>query len=127
MAKPFERASTTLSVGWPVRPGSVLAHRLGEDPDVRTLRCWKPAARTARRSSTIPLTWGLILKHRLVELGLFYRTGARNGRPAHRIARVAKVVGRRLHVDQRHGPMPAAWLRITTIGPMDLGLADWVL
>ncbi|GGF11028.1 dehydrogenase [Aliidongia dinghuensis] len=50
--------------------GCVLAHRLGEDPDVRILVL---EAGGADRSPIIkiPLTWGLILKHRMFDWGYF--------------------------------------------------------
>jgi choline dehydrogenase-like flavoprotein len=101
--------------------GSVLAHRLGEDPDVRILVL---EAGGSDRSPIIriPLTWGLILKHRLFDWGYF--TEPEPGMDGRRIecAR-GKVVGgctstngmayaRGMAEDYDH------WAR-------DLGLTDW--
>jgi choline dehydrogenase-like flavoprotein len=101
--------------------GSVLAHRLGEDPDVRIL-VLEAGGQDRSPIIKIPLTWGLILKHRLFDWGYF--TEPEPGMDGRRIecAR-GKVVGgctsingmayaRGMAEDYDH------WAH-------DLGLADW--
>jgi choline dehydrogenase-like flavoprotein len=101
--------------------GSVLAHRLGEDPDVRIL-VLEAGGPDRSPIIKIPLTWGLILKHRMFDWGYF--TEPEPGMDGRRIecAR-GKVVGgcssingmayaRGMAEDYNH------WAR-------DLGLADW--
>ena len=50
--------------------GCVLAHRLGEDPDARILLL-EAGGQDRSPIIKIPLTWGLILKHRLFDWGYF--------------------------------------------------------
>ena len=101
--------------------GCVLAHRLGEDPDVRILLL-EAGGQDRSPIIKIPLTWGLILKHRLFDWGYF--TEPEPGMDNRRIecAR-GKVVGgctsingmayaRGMAEDYDH------WAR-------DLGLPDW--
>jgi 4-pyridoxate dehydrogenase len=101
--------------------GSVLAHRLGEDPDVRIL-VLEAGGPDRSPLIKIPLTWGLILKRRLFDWGYF--TEPEPGLDDRRIecAR-GKVVGgctsingmahaRGMAEDYDH------WAH-------DLGLADW--
>ena len=101
--------------------GSVLAHRLGEDPDVRILML-EAGGHDRSPIIKIPLTWGLILQHRMFDWGYF--TEPEPGMDGRRIecAR-GKVVGgctsingmayaRGMAEDYDH------WAR-------DLGLADW--
>ena len=101
--------------------GCVLAHRLGEDPEVRILLL-EAGGQDRSPIIKIPLTWGLILKHRLFDWGYF--TEPEPGMDNRRIecAR-GKVVGgctsingmayaRGMAEDYDH------WAR-------DLGLPDW--
>ena len=101
--------------------GCVLAHRLGEDPDVRILLL-EAGGQDRSPIIKIPLTWGLILKHRLFDWGYF--TEPEPGMDGRRIecAR-GKVVGGCTSINGMAYARGMAedfdhWAR-------DLGLPDW--
>ena len=71
--------------------GCALAYRLGADPAVKIL-VLEAGGRDRSPMIKIPLTWGLILKHRLYDWGYFTQS---EGRMAHREIECArgKVIG----------------------------------
>jgi 4-pyridoxate dehydrogenase len=101
--------------------GCVLANRLGEDPGVRVL-VLEAGGQDRSPIIKIPLTWGLILKHRLFDWGYFTEPEAAMDERRIECAR-GKIVGgstsingmayaRGIAEDYNH------WAR-------DLGLPDW--
>jgi 4-pyridoxate dehydrogenase len=101
--------------------GCVLANRLGEDPGVRVL-VLEAGGQDRSPIIKIPLTWGLILKHRLFDWGYFTEPEAAMDERRIECAR-GKVVGGSTSINGMAYARGIAedydhWAR-------DLGLPDW--